>query len=264
MSLIPSFSASKHNSLSTLITQAGLGTNLQLCLDAGDSVSYTSGQSWLDRSGNGYDFFRGATSSATIDDPTFNGTVGKLSSNEYWSVDGGDYFTYDSTNETWMENIHKDSALYTIALVFQLGDLSASQYLMGTANNSSGIGFALSATTAGTLTFSTVNASGGGFFTSNTSLSANTWYCYIISVDEAAGAGGSNKILNGTASTFDATYTSPSASAASGTMKICGRPAASFSMTNLGRMAQVAAWSRSLSQAEVLALYNCIKTRYSV
>jgi len=101
------------------ITTAGLTSGLQLALDAGDTNSYSgSGQSWLDTSGNGYDFFRGITGGANSDDPTFNGTSGGISINEYWSFDGDDFFIYDSANETWMNNLHKNNAQWSWLFAF--------------------------------------------------------------------------------------------------------------------------------------------------
>src|SRR5688572_10725967 len=101
-----------NDTLLTILNGLGLTANLKLCLDAGDNLSApAAATSWLDRSGNGYDFFRGTTSGADATDPTFNGTPGELSAAEYWSFDGGDFFRYDTTNETWMQNLHKNNAL---------------------------------------------------------------------------------------------------------------------------------------------------------
>ena len=66
----------KNYPLIDYIGELSLNSNLVLCLDAGDANSYTSGQKWLDRSGNGYDFFLGTTDSVQASDPTFNGTPG--------------------------------------------------------------------------------------------------------------------------------------------------------------------------------------------
>lgn len=98
-----------------VLSLLGLTTGLKLCLDAGDSASYTSGQSWLDRSGGGYDFFLGTSGSATSTDPTFNGSPGAQSSANYFSFDGGDFFAYNTTNETWMDALHKDAAKFSAA-----------------------------------------------------------------------------------------------------------------------------------------------------
>ena len=97
------------------IVTAGLTSGLRVVLDAG-SADAGSGQSWLDVSGNGVDFFRGADGNSSTDDPAYNGTLGNLSSSEYYSYDGGDFFTYDSTNESWMQDMHKDNAEFSIAM----------------------------------------------------------------------------------------------------------------------------------------------------
>ena len=125
-----------------VINALGLTGGLKLVLDAGDVSSYSSGQSWLDLSGNGYDFYLGDTSSSESSDPTFNGTPGNLSTSEYFAFDGGDYFIYDSANETWMQNIHKDNAKFTICIWFKFG--TQDHALIGDAGNSNGFIFEIS------------------------------------------------------------------------------------------------------------------------
>ena len=122
--------------LITAITTAGLTSGIQYALDAGDSNSYSgTGQSWLDTSGNEQDFFRGADGSASTDDPTFNGTAGGLSDTEYWSFDGGDFFRYDSAQETWMDNLHKNNARFAfMAWVFVKHSGVENQYITATAH----------------------------------------------------------------------------------------------------------------------------------
>ena len=83
--------------LQQAITNASLTTNLNLCLDAGDIVSYPgTGTKWLDTSGNGYDFLLG--SDGTTNAPKFVGLPGEI--NSYWQTSAAQYFTYDSVNET--------------------------------------------------------------------------------------------------------------------------------------------------------------------
>lgn len=69
----PPFFAGGGTSLINTLSNLGLLTNLKLCLDAGDLNSYDgSSQTWKDLSGNGTDFYRGATSGSEASDPTFN------------------------------------------------------------------------------------------------------------------------------------------------------------------------------------------------
>lgn len=85
-------------------------------LDATDADSYPgSGQTWANliaspADGSGqtdFDVWRGGSSSASTDDPTFNGTAGDSAA--YWSFDGGDFFrcTLSAANQptlwkTWV------------------------------------------------------------------------------------------------------------------------------------------------------------------
>jgi len=94
------------------ITISGLTSGLKICLDAGDHLSYTSGEKWLDRSGNGNDYFLGPDATTTAN-PTFNGGPGGASIAEYWSFNGSQYFRMDSTVPSWVSNLHKDGAKFS-------------------------------------------------------------------------------------------------------------------------------------------------------
>lgn len=63
----------------------GIVPGPKLWLDVND---YASGQTWADRSGNGYDFYRGSGGSSDGADPTHN-----AGPPAYWGFDGGDYFS---------------------------------------------------------------------------------------------------------------------------------------------------------------------------
>src|SRR3990167_7347714 len=133
-----------------IIDRLGLGTSLELCLDAGDATSAPSSTtSWIDISGNGYDFFLGTDATAQASDPTQTGTVGALTLEEYFSFDAGDYFTYDTTNETWMQNLHKDNAAFTCIVWVYPGAIGAIQGLFGTCGAIANTGIAHTITAAG-------------------------------------------------------------------------------------------------------------------
>lgn len=244
-------------SLATIISNLGLTSGLKLCLDAGDSASYTSGQSWLDTSGNGYDFFRGATGSATTDDPTFNGTPGALTASEYWSMDGGDYFRYDSANETWMNNIHKDSAKFTI-IAWLYPNVGSNHVVLG--NNggavTTGIGFHFGIQSDDKLFMRVANGGVGALGGTSTIGVTNTAWNFIgVTVDEAATTG--TYQVNASQQAFTSTYTSPSASSASFTTEVGARGNASTPMPNGSRISMVAAWEGvSLSTTQLTSIYN--------
>src|SRR5689334_20892601 len=192
--------------LITVIQQLGLTTNLKLCLDAGDIASAASAtpDKWLDRSGGGYDFYRGTGTGADAADPTFNGTPGNRSVNEYWSSDGGDLFRYDSANETWMNNLHKSGAKLTFLgwVYWSTGGTATSFALCGTNGGSvanTGVHLVIQIASSA-LTFRSVNTSVAVCNkTSVITCTNNAWNFIAVSVDAAAGASGGFFHINGTA-----------------------------------------------------------------
>lgn len=249
-----------------IIRKLGLGTNLQLCLDAGDAASYTSGQSWLDLSGNGQDFFLGANGSATATDPTFTGTAGRLSSGEYFSHDGGDYFTYDTTNETWMENIHKDNATFTLLCAIYFSNAS-NNALAGTAGGATAKnGFDWLLLSNGKVYFEVLSNSVDFSLAATNAVATNgAWNIVAISVNEATGAGGGIFFANGKSDSFNSAYTSPTASNATHTMQIGAQGDGSLLIVPNGtRIAAFCGWSRALTLAELNALFQALRGRFGI
>lgn len=254
------------------IQSAGLTSNLVLCLDSGDAVSYTSGQSWLDRAGSGYDFFLGATGGAEASDPTFTGTAGNLSA--YWALDGGDYFTYDTTNEAWMQNIHKDNANFTILSVCYRGTAGAGvTSVVGTSAGNANTGFFYSTSGVdGTPFFRVKNAGADAIAKGGlTELTASAYNITAVSLNEATGAGGGFHWLNGAynqvsgpSDTFDSTYTSPASGNATFTMQIAALGNAGSPSQSGDRMACVAVWTTALTKAQLDSLYALLRGRFGL
>ena len=257
------------------IVALGLGTNLKLCLDAGSASSYDgSSQSWLDLAGSGYDFFRGADGSAASDDPTFNGTSGNLTSGEYFSFDGGDYFNYDSAVETWMSNLHQNSAAFSWAFWFY-SPASFTGSLCGTVNSSTGFhGINIMNNGTNTVAVTALNGSahvmGGSVVVGDTALSTSAWNFVAGSIDEATGAGGGFHYLNGVRNqvsgvdTFDCTYTSPSSTAASSMCFGSPHGAADY-LGNGSRLGGVMFWEGGvLTKANFDSIWNRQKGRYGL
>lgn len=242
------------------VTDLGLTTNLVLCLDSGDSASYTSGTVWLDRSGNGYDFNFGPTHA-----PTFTGTAGSL--NAYMAMDGsGGEFTYDTTNETWMQNIHKTSAIYTlIAVVF---GVEAGEGLAGTsANTATNIGFSWLAAGDPPAPRIEIHDGSGSDALANTSGTAGAQSAYNffgLSVNEAGGTV-SFHYVNGTDDTaFDAAYTTPSASNATYTMGLAQSGNDADHVVS-GRSAIFMAWSgTALTAANMDSIFALLRGRFGI
>ncbi len=250
----------------------GLTANLKLCLDAGSADSYGGqGQSWLDLADGGYDLFRGATSGASSDDPTFNGAPGGLSSSEYFSFDGGDKFKYDSgTLPAWMDNLHQNNAAFTI-LVWIYWVATDRGVLVSGANAgaSEGIHFNMVEPAGNKAVFSVLSGALTNK-TGDTALTDNTWNLVGVSLDEAAGAGGSFLYLNGAynrvaaANTFDGTYTSPGTGSTSlfqmGAFQTMTRP-----LGNGNRFAGVMIFEgAALTKANCDSIWNRQKGRFGL
>jgi hypothetical protein len=251
------------------IQDVGLTSGLKLCLDAGDINSYSgTGQSWLDTSGNGYDFFRGATGASQSSDPTFNGTAGGESSAEYFSFDGGDYLTLAQANPTWVNNLHKNNATFTVIFVIRLtsfGGGSIGPGLMGDYKGDGTPSFDCHVTTAGKLGLEVVRSPTAFAIqtTSTAAMSTNAWTFLGISVNEPAGTGIFQ--INGTQENFTSTYSSPSSSNAGVTLKLGDYGDTLEPMTSGGRMALAAAWEGvSLSTTQMTALFENVRGRFAI
>lgn len=249
------------NSFINILTNLGLTSNLRLVLDVGDSNSYNAAvQSvrWLDTSGNGYDFFRGTTGSSESTDPTFNGTAGQLSLNEYWSFDGTQFFTYDTTNETWMQNLHKAGAKYTFIGWVYIAGVGSGLIGDNGGSNAVGTGMHIIVGAANVLFVRCMNAGTPALDVfSAIATTTNAWCFVAVSLDEAAGAGGSFYFIDGTAETFNGTYTLPSVLGASQTLQIAARGNANLPIVTGSRMGIIAMLEGvALTQAQITSIYT--------
>lgn len=261
-------SASQRETLLEAIKNLGLTANLQLCLDSGDAASYDPAvqtAKWLDTSGNGYDFFRGTSGSGDTAEPTFNGQAGILSIAEYWSFDGGDYFLYDTTNETWMQNLHKNNALFTIFGIAYSPNLTSSQYMFAT-RGSTGVGMTANfvrGSTGKPLLF-VANAAGTALLVDSTLSPKNTaWNSVGISVNEATSSG--IFTVNNSSQTFTSTYTSPSTANAAATGTIGATGGGATPNPNNARLACLAIWEGiALTSTDLLNLHNAMAGRFGL
>lgn len=249
----------------------GMRENLQCVLDAGDAASApSSATSWLDLSGNGQDFFLGTTGGADANDPSsFQGQVGRCSINEYWSMSNvdPDCFRYDSANETWMENIHKDNAKFTIVLIprFNAGGGGANGGYCGTRGAAAGrTGFHISHDASNFVNFQVTNAGTSVISVTSTRavLTANRFTFVAVSVDEASGTGIMQ--VNDLQQDFTSTYSSPAAGAASSTMELCTRGNLNTPEGNGDGMAGFFAWDRNLQAHELRNLYRQARIRWGI
>lgn len=261
--------AVKWPTLNQVISQLGISTNLKLCLDAGDLASVASGSQtkWLDVAGSGYDFFRGTDGTSQTSDPTFNGTLGAQSANEYWGLDGGDFFRYDTTNETWMQNLHKTAAKWAFAGWFWIPSTASASALFGTDGGVAGTGIHVFVA-GGTPLLSVAVYNAGGLVMnalSSDSVGIGAWVFLAGSLDAATPL----EILhtNGTVRSQAIAWSSPAAGSASFTMEVSsiGNAAAAFIPPNGARVACLAIWEgTAVSSANLALLFTQTRAKFGV
>lgn len=119
----------------TLLPRGSLKDIVSSCvmdLDVTLSASADSGQRWRNlvqtpadgSAQSAYDVSLGASSGASTDDPTFNGTVG--AKNAYWAFDGGDFFQIPA-NTTFLNSLHKTTGgqAFWVACAFRYKDTAS-------------------------------------------------------------------------------------------------------------------------------------------
>lgn len=110
--------------------------------DATQFSSYSgTGQIWNNLTGDGaYNLALGTSTTPSTDDPTFVGTAGSPSA--YWTNDGGDRFTLNGSNTTFLNALHKTTGgtSFWIAVAMRVGDAATSVNLIGTNTSASALG----------------------------------------------------------------------------------------------------------------------------
>jgi hypothetical protein len=251
--------------LMEIITELGLTTGLKLALDAGDANSYSgSGQSWLDVSGNGYDYFRGATVSGETSDPTFNGVAGGRSSSEYFSFDGGDYFRYDAVPEAWMQALHKDGAVWSGFAVVYTPSLTANLRIFNTRSGSvTGVNFGQ--TVLGKANASSFSGATQTALTSSAALTASAWNAVGFSWTENGASDNRLITVNGAVEVSSGGYTTPDPTDAVVGAGIGADGAGTTPFATNTRLAMLAMWQgTALTSVQIASIYNRIKSRYGL
>jgi hypothetical protein len=231
-----------------ILGRLGLTTGLQLCLDPGERASYPgSGQTWTDRSGQGNDYFRGADNTATTDDPTFNGTAGNLSASEYFSVDGGDYFT-QTADQSFADNWRQNNAAFSILALYYPPSVGSNYTFFENGNSGTVFTFRPTATNSSIGCIFKVGATAA-----NTAITATAWNYCLVSYIHGAGAADSFFDVNGTVTTFDTSAMST------------GTPSGPYligaALPNGARLGGFMIWNAWLTQAKSAALRTEIKAR---
>lgn len=274
--------STKSPTLIRSLTNLGLTTNLQICLDAGASDSYTSGETWTDLSGNGNHFYRGADGTADGANPTFNGAVGAQSANEYWSFDGGDYFTLVPSVSTWMTNTYQNNSICSLcAWVY----IPAAAYTANPSDHILPLFSVLQSSDALPTFFVSVEEDASRVDTGSIKLlinndtsttvslqsyadgvyaSGDTWVFVGISYDESGSNGNAKFRMNGLSATDSETPAGTTFSTdTTGIVARIGRGNTVYAK-NTTRMAQIAVWDAYKTPDEMTSIYNATKSRYGL
>mgnify|MGYP003288471999 CR=1 FL=1 len=246
-------------------------------LDAGLSASYGgSGQTFAhivtapadESAQTAYDFYRGATSGSEGSDPTFNGSAGANSANEYFSFDGGDYLTLAGSNTTFINSLHKENAAFTWYGFLKTGDLTAGSGYFGTISTggASIIGISIDSNGSGQFILTVNKADGSQALNPVTSggfLSANTKYMLAVSYDEASGAGlfyrdgASGKGVVA----ITGAYSSPGTASATYTAQMMALGNAGSPAPSGSRLWRTGMFNRALTEAQLDALFERHKAK---
>lgn len=249
-----------------MIVGLGLHTNLLASVDAGSSASWDSAVSTAylrDLTGNGRHLERGASPHA----PTFNGTIGQLTSAEYFSTDTNDYFDWVSSAE-W-QSFHKAGARFTLAYIMRVPFVASTMGLplFDTSVDQSsnvfkrGVWANLSRTAAGQLQLGLLNIddnSGAMAFNQSSTLRSGLTDKFIfvaMSVNAASPTNGLILRLQATNEIYNASY-----AVTNNNISWLNRPRM-FQSGTLGtmpdvRLAAAAIWDRALSASELDQLYT--------
>jgi len=258
--------------LFTILENLGLDGTCECCLDIGDTDCYPgTGQTVSDLTANNIDFHLGLDGSATSTDPTFVGTADDLLEGTYLSFDGGDVLRC-KTNPAFWEAYHKDSADFTIlgtvwvpaAGITDHRGWCGSNYL-----NDYQVGTGLAFQASDDIRFYVTDGNIGAMIdtSSPTDVEFDAWNFIALSVDEASGGTASFWHLNGsTTGTFNGTYDAPGSASTDWTLEVGanGRSdAVGQYIQATMRIGQWAAFSSSLTAAEVISIHDELALRYT-
>lgn len=262
------YPALKRAGFHAIILAAGMAGSLEMVFDVGHAASYPgSGQTYTNQAGAEH-LNVGATSSSEASDPTFSGAAGSCANTTYWTFDGGDYFRLATTNPTYIQNMHKNNAIWSVAIPFFAPTTITTglPFFGDAAGSTSKIGLSSSVLPTRQIRLD-VNKGTAGSSTllhdSTITTTANSNNFVGTSIDEAAGTG--TTFINGTSESFTSTYTSPSASNATHTFEVHNLGNAAFAVESGTRSYGFMLWGgRKLSVAEYKVLFFVIRSRLRI
>lgn len=257
-----------------VLTSLGLTTNLKLCVDPGDILSYDgSSQTLADRSGT-QDFWLGADATVATDDPAFVGTAGAgFGTDQYFLFDGGDV-VQAKAQPAYIQELHKDSALWS-AFGWVYVATTGAHNLFGTSLDASGSRIGTSTTViSNTLEVWVGHGLGAPIALyvasdATPTIATGAWHFFGCRVDEAAATaffyldGGYRKVSG--ADTFNATYLTPASGNDAATLCLGATGAVNGLLPNGARLGPAAiVQGTALAKADFDAVWDASKGRFGL
>lgn len=251
-------------SLLDIISEANLATGLLVALDAGDLASYDgTSQTWNNLViGAGTSFTRGVNATASNDDPTFNGTPGARTENEYFSFDGNDLFR--EVTAGWGDDEFLGAAAKVTVLAVWRGPGSNTLSLLSScACNSAqitpGVAFFRQSNTRRLAVFQEALSGNGQQVTSVANFNLDQWSFSATSMDANGGTTDVRHRLDTTVEEYPNEPMPYTTQPAETPATIGAFGSGQNQAQNNTRIAMLAVWQRALTAAELALVYDAIK-----
>lgn len=212
----------------------------------------------------GYDFFRGASASASTADPTLTGTVDDPAA--YWLMDSGDYWTKAAVNTALLRDSHKTTGggPRTLAFAMKFVNSGVIQALFGTGSSSTDHGFYLGLGTTNRLNFKQQNGTTEATTTASSgSALADGVDALMVVTFDYTGTAVKFFIRSKTQDSVTTLSKNTDTTDASFDMRIGARGTNSSRLPNGTRVYAAAAFNAILSNAEVGALFDLYEARHA-
>jgi hypothetical protein len=266
--------------LATAIRACGLGSNLLACYDFGDAACYPgTGQTIFDLTANDIDLALGATTGVEASDPTFHGVAGRLSDEEYFEFDGGDFFRLiAASNPARVDAMHKANAIISMATVIRMDEGGRGQALSGSlGDDTAKVGYEHYFQDSFFSNQGLFVANGAGSVlsgsSSGTGVMIEQWAFHSVSQSDVEDRREWRRVVHDLTPTkafkfttnFGSTgYTSPSAAAATHKLEIGAAGNAQLPLLANTRMAAYAIWEGSpfITTFNTAALLHYVRSRW--
>lgn len=209
-----------------------------------------------------YDYFRGASASASTDDPTFTGSVDNPAA--YWLHDGGDYYVKAAANTNFLRDLHKTTGAspFTIAISFKFVSNAAIQAFFATASATSDHGFYLYTGTTGRLTMGQVNGSAAATTTATDAVANGDECLLVITGDFSGTVTTATQFINSLTPETRTLSKGTTTTNASFAARISARGSSSSKPPSGTRLYNVSGYNSILSDEEVATHYALMRFRH--